>query len=79
MSFMRILLVDDHALFLQSLRILLMSAGHEVVGMARDGAQAWESACAVHPDLILMDIDMPVCSGLEATRRSRPSCPRSRS
>lgn len=72
---MRILLVDDHALFLQSLRILLMSAGHEVVGMAADGAKALQSARALHPDLILMDIDMPVCTGLAATRLIKAELP----
>jgi DNA-binding NarL/FixJ family response regulator len=72
---MRILLVDDHALFLQSLRILLMSAGHEVVGMASEGTKALRQARAQHPDLILMDIDMPVCGGLEATRLIKAELP----
>ena len=61
---MRLLLVDDHALFLQSLRMLLTTSGYEVVGTAADGLEALQQARALHPDLILMDIDMPGCDGL---------------
>ena len=61
---MRIQLVDDHALFRQSLRVLLTTNGHEVVGTAADGWEALEVARATRPDLILMDIEMPVCDGL---------------
>ncbi len=72
---MRILLADDHKLFLQSLRMLLMSAGYEVVGIAGDGAKALQLARAQHPDLILMDIDMPLCDGLSATRLIKAELP----
>ncbi len=72
---MRILLVDDHALFLQSLKVLLSTSGYQVVGTARDGMEALEGARALHPDLILMDIDMPGCDGLTATRLIKAEMP----
>jgi two-component system NarL family response regulator len=65
---MRLLLVDDHALFLQSLKVLLTTQGYEVVGTAGDGMEALKQARLLHPDLILMDIEMPGCDGLAATR-----------
>ncbi len=64
----RVMLADDHALFLAGLRNLLLSRGVQVVGMARNGAEAQSLARTTRPDLILMDVHMPVCDGLEATR-----------
>lgn len=64
----RILLVDDHPLFLQSLRVLLAAQGYTVVGTAGDGLEALRQARTLRPELILMDIDMPGCDGLTATR-----------
>ena len=72
---MRLLLVDDHALFLQSLKVLLATSGYEVAGMARDGLEALEQARALRPDLILMDIEMPRCDGLAATRLIKAEMP----
>ncbi len=72
---MRLLLVDDHALFLQSLKVLLTTSGYEVVGTAKDGLEAFKQARALRPDLILMDIDMPVCDGLAATRLIQAEMP----
>ena len=72
---LRILLVDDHALFLQSLKLLLGASGYEVVGAAADGMEALRQARLLHPDLILMDIDMPVCDGLAATRLIKAEMP----
>lgn len=65
---MRILLADDHPLFLDGLKNLLTIRGLEVVGMARDGVDALEKARALKPDVILMDIQMPLLDGLAATR-----------
>jgi DNA-binding NarL/FixJ family response regulator len=72
---MKLLLVDDHALFRQSLHSLLAASGYEVVGMAADGLEALQQARALHPDLILMDIDMPGCDGLAATRLIKAEMP----
>ncbi len=72
---MRLLLVDDHALFLESLKVLLSTSGYQVVGTAGDGKAALAQARALHPDLILMDIDMPVCDGLAATRLIKAEMP----
>jgi DNA-binding NarL/FixJ family response regulator len=66
----RVLLVDDQALLRQGFRMIL---DHEpdivVVGEAGDGEAAVESAASCHPDVVLMDIRMPVIDGVEATRR----------
>jgi DNA-binding NarL/FixJ family response regulator len=72
---MKLLLVDDHTLFRQSLRSLLVTSGYEVVGMAADGLEALRQARALHPDLILMDIEMPGCDGLAATRLIKAELP----
>ncbi len=72
---MRLLLVDDHALFLQSLKVLLSTSGYEVVGTAADGMEALKHARILHPGLILMDIDMPGCDGLAATRLIKAEMP----
>ena len=75
---MRILLVDDHNLFLESLKNLLAAHGYPVVGSASDGFAALERARALHPDLILMDIAMPRCDGLVATRLIKAEMPKTR-
>ncbi len=65
---LRILIVDDHALLVEGLCNLLASRGFEVVGTAADGQEGIEQALRLHPDLVLMDISMPVMDGLAATR-----------
>ncbi len=65
---MRVLLADDHVLLLEGLRNLLEAHGIEVVGIAKNGWEAAEQAESLRPDLILMDIRMPECDGLAATR-----------
>ncbi|HEU4759977.1 MAG TPA: response regulator transcription factor [Dehalococcoidia bacterium] len=69
MSPIRVLLVDDQLLFRKGLRALLEDQqDFQVVGEAADGAQALERVRATTPDVVLMDIHMPVCGGAEATR-----------
>jgi two-component system NarL family response regulator len=65
---MKILLVDDHELYVDGLRHLLEAHGMQVVGVAHDGLEALHKARTLRPDLILMDIAMPRCNGLQATR-----------
>ncbi|MEY9925635.1 DNA-binding NarL/FixJ family response regulator [Catenulispora sp. GP43] len=66
----RILIADDQALLRASLRALVNGYdGCVVVGEAANGAQAVELAAALRPDLVLMDVRMPVLDGIEATRR----------
>jgi two-component system NarL family response regulator len=66
---LRLLLVDDHPLFLEGLRHMLTTQGAQVVGVAHDGQEAFAMAEAHRPDIILMDVEMPECDGVEATRR----------
>ena len=72
---MRILIADDHALFRDGVASLVEAWGHEVVGLAGDGAEAVALADAVLPDLVLMDVRMPGGSGLAATARIRAAHP----
>jgi DNA-binding NarL/FixJ family response regulator len=68
----RVLIADDQALFARMLEALLADDEDvEVVGYAKNGAEAVELADAEHPDVILMDISMPLMDGLEATRQLR--------
>lgn len=78
MEKIRILVVDDHPLFRQGVRSALEAEpDFEVVGEAADGEEAIQIARALAPDVVLMDINLPVIDGLEVTRRLRlnlPSC-----
>ena len=72
---MRVLLVDDHALLVEGLQNLLEAHDVEVAGVARDGREAVVQARKLRPDVILMDIRMPVCDGLTATRLIKSELP----
>ncbi len=75
---MKVLIADDHALFRDGVASLLKAWGLDVVGQAGDGFKALEATRALRPDLILMDIQMPLCSGLQATRLIKAEMPETR-
>jgi DNA-binding NarL/FixJ family response regulator len=66
----RVVLADDHGIIREGLGRLIASLDDvDVVGLASDGAEAVEQARLTKPDVVLMDLDMPVLDGIEATRR----------
>ena len=72
---LRVLLVDDHPLFLDGLRNLLIARGITVIGVAHDGREAQEKVRALRPDVVVMDLNMPKCDGLAATRAIKAEFP----
>jgi two-component system nitrate/nitrite response regulator NarL len=69
---LRVLIADDHRLFAEALEAILGSDERiEVVGQASNGGQAVELARKLDPDVVLMDVSMPVLDGFEATREIR--------
>jgi len=74
-----VMLAEDHAVVRQGLCALLLAEGHFIiVGEARNGREAVEMAEAIRPNVILMDIAMPVLNGLEATRQILAAYPAAR-
>jgi DNA-binding NarL/FixJ family response regulator len=72
----RVLVADDHRLFAESLTIMLeVEPRIEVVGYAADGREAVALAAILSPDVVVMDLDMPVMDGIEATVGVRRSAP----
>ena len=68
----RVLIADDHLLFTEALEAILSADERiEVAGRARDGGEAVELVQTLEPDLVLMDVSMPVLDGIEATREIR--------
>lgn len=67
----RLLLADDHKMLREGLRRSMAERGFDVIGEARDGAEAVELAASLRPDVILMDVSMPEIDGVEATRQIR--------
>jgi DNA-binding NarL/FixJ family response regulator len=75
----RVLLADDHALVRAGLRALLERLPNvEVVGEAEHGAEAVKLAAQLRPDVVMMDVSMPILNGIEATRRAVKLRPRPR-
>jgi DNA-binding NarL/FixJ family response regulator len=64
-----VLIVDDHPSFRATARALLEAEGFSVVGEAADGAEALAKTAELHPDLVLLDIQLPDLDGFEITRR----------
>lgn len=72
---MRVLIADDHGLFRDGMRSLLEARGIEVVGEARNGREAIDLALQLRPEIVLMDLSMPVLDGLAATRALSAQAP----
>lgn len=71
----RIMITDDAMFMRVTLKNLLVKNGYDVVGEASNGREAVEKYAACHPDLVLMDITMPVLDGIAATREIREKDP----
>ncbi len=72
---LRVLIVDDDPTTTKLAQLELGVLGHDVVGLAEDGKTGIELTLSLRPDLVLMDISMPVMDGLEATRLIQERCP----
>ncbi len=72
---MRVLLADDHQILRDGIRRGLESAGEDVVGEADNGEEAVELARSLQPEIVLMDLSMPVLDGVAATRRITEELP----
>lgn len=76
MSPIRVLLVDDDPLFRDGLQtILSVQLGVEIVGEANNGQEALHLAKSLSPDVVLMDVHMPLLDGIAATRHLKTTCP----
>jgi two-component system nitrate/nitrite response regulator NarL len=75
-AMVRVLIADDHDLFVDALRALLETEhGIDVVATAPNGHEAVERAVELEPEVVLMDVSMPVLDGFEATRAIRKRAP----
>lgn len=72
---MRLLIADDHTMVREGLCRAMQQAGFDVVAQARDGEEAVQLAELHRPDVVLMDLSMPVVSGVAATKRVRKALP----
>ena len=75
----RVLIADDHRIFAEAMRDTLNNDDRlDVVGLAHNGREAVELVAELEPDIVLMDIKMPVLDGIEATRKIREANARTR-
>src|SRR5688500_10091417 len=73
----KLLLADDHYLFLEALKSLLAEA-FDIVATLRDGSELVATALRVRPDIVVLDISMPLVNGLEAARQIRAAVPQTK-
>ncbi len=79
MKKIRVLLADDHIVVREGLRVLVETEGDiEVVGEAKTGREAVDMTLQLHPDVVVMDIAMPLLNGLQATRQILKTAPATR-
>ena len=79
MNKITVLLADDHSVVREGLQALLQAESDiKVVGQAETGVEAVEMACRLLPDVVVLDIAMPLLNGLEATRQIREKVPSTR-
>jgi DNA-binding NarL/FixJ family response regulator len=72
----KVVIADDHFLFAQALEAILATDGRfETAGLAKNGREAVDMALSIEPDVVLMDISMPVLDGIQATRELRKRAP----
>jgi DNA-binding NarL/FixJ family response regulator len=72
----RILLADDHAMVTESLRSLLAEKGHDVVGVVSDGRALIAAALKLRPDVVILDMGMPLMNGFDAAVRLKQLLPK---
>ncbi len=75
----KVMIVDDHTIMREGLSLLIAAeSGMEVCGQAADGHEALDLVRQLNPDVILMDLTMPGCNGIEAIKRILADCPRAK-
>ena len=71
----RVLVVDDSMVMRRNLKVILTQAGHEVVGESKNGKQAYMDYASLKPDVVTMDITMPIMNGIDAVKKIMSSYP----
>jgi DNA-binding NarL/FixJ family response regulator len=74
----RVIIADDHAIFLEGLKSLFEKKGMEVIAVAKNGLEAVDLAIMYQPDVVMMDISMPGLNGVEATAAIRKKVPKAK-
>lgn len=72
---LKVLIVDDSRIFRKILRAVLEENGHEIIGEAGNGAEALELLKEIKPDLVTLDITLPVMDGIEALKQMKVNYP----